>query len=74
MKKLLLVLVGVSFAIGSLIADNITMEKKEQSSSLCVMFAEKAKFYKLNMDRDLYAEAALASYEKQARIYCSQGK
>ncbi len=50
------------------------VEQKEQSSNLCELFTEKAKFYKLNMSRDLYAEAALDSFEKKVKSYCSQGK
>ena len=50
------------------------IEKKEQPSTLCKLFNEKAKLYEKTMRNDDYARATLASYKKRAAVFCKKGK
>jgi hypothetical protein len=74
MKKLLFVLVTMFLAVGTLTASTTVIEKKEQPKTLCKLFKEKAKAYKITMRDDDYARATLASYEKRAAVFCAKGK
>ena len=74
MKKLLSIVILMFIALGSLSASTAVIEKKEQPKTLCKLFHEKAKAYKLTMRDDAYARATLASYEKRAAVFCAKGK
>jgi len=74
MKKLLFVTTAMAVALSSLSASTAVIEKKEQPKSLCKLFQEKAKVYKVTMRDDDYARATLASYEKRAAVFCAKGK
>jgi len=67
-----LIIMAMFLTVSSLTASEV--QQKDRSSNLCELFTEKAKFYKLHMNRDLYAEAALASFEKKVKNYCLQEK